>query len=311
MLMKEVIEVFDLLDDGRISGEAVANLFAELELPSVQVETLIGDKGKTDVIRVHISGEKGKSLGGSAPTLGILGTLGGLGARPDVLGMVSDADGAVVALSAALKLARMRLRGDRCPGDVIVATHVCPDAPTMPHDPTPFMSSPVSIFDQIAAELHPDMDAVLSVDTTKGNRIINHSGFAISATVKEGYILRVSEDLLRIMEWVTGDFPCVFPITTQDITPYGNGIYHLNSIMQPSVMTDCPVVGVAVTTRSAVPGCASGANMPLGLESASRFAVEVAKVFGTGTCKFYNEKEFARLQTLYGSMDRLRKREEK
>ena len=309
MLLKEIIEICDILDSSHASGKEVTDLFASFDLPPIHLETLHGDDGKTDVVRICVPGINGKAKGGNAPTLGVLGTLGGLGARPEILGLVSDADGALVALSAALKLGKMLQRNDRCPGDVIIGTHVCPDAPTMPHDPTPFMSSPVSIFDQIAAELHPDMDAILSIDTTKGNRIINHAGFAISPTVKEGYILRVSEDLLRIMEYVTGDFPCAFPITMQDITPYGNDIYHLNSIMQPAVMTDCPVVGVAITTRSAVPGCASGANMPLGLESAARFVVEVAKVFGKGSCQFYDKSQFDRLIQLYGSMDKLRKRE--
>jgi hypothetical protein len=309
LLIKEVMEICEVLDDSRITGKTVAALFTSLGLPPLRLETIQGEKGQTDVIQICIPGANGKSEHGDAPTLGILGTLGGIGARPAILGLVSDADGAIVALSAGLKLARMRHRGDLCPGDVYVATHICGNAPTQPHEPTPFMGSPVSLFDQIAAELHPDMNAILSVDTTKGNRIINQQGFAISPTVKEGYILRVSEDLLRIMEWVTGDFPCAFPITMQDITPYGNGIYHLNSIMQPSVLTDCPVVGVAVTTRSAVPGCASGANMPLGLEMAARFAVEVAKVYGLGTCRFYDTQEFAMLKNLYGSMDILRRRE--
>ncbi len=308
MLLKEVIEICDLLDDPRVSGEGVAQLFANYGISPVQVAALKGEKGKTDVVRIHIAGRGGKGAGGDAPTLGILGTLGGLGARPEVLGLVSDADGAIVALSAGLKLARMNQRGDLCAGDVIVATHICPNAPTVPHDPVPFMGSPVSIFDQIMAELAPEMDAILSVDTTKGNRVINHHGFAISPTVKQGYILRVSEDLLTIMERVTGDFPVVFPITMQDITPYGNGIYHLNSIMQPSVVSDCPVVGVAITTRSAVPGCATGANPPLALEGAGRFCVEVAKSYGERSCSFYDEGEFTRLQDLYGSMDTLRRR---
>ena len=307
-MLKEVMEICDVLDDARANGERVAALFAGLDLPPLHLETLTGESGKTDVIRIRIPGTTGKSRGGDAPTLGILGTLGGIGARPEVLGLVSDADGAIVALSAALKLARMRDRGDLCPGDVRISTHICPDAPTRPHEPTPFMGSPVSVFEQIAAGLHPDMDAVLSVDTTKGNHIINHQGFALSPTVKEGYILRVSEDLLQIMGWVTGDVPCAFPITTQDITPYGNGIYHLNSIMQPSVLTESPVVGVALTTRSAVPGCATGANMPAALEAASRFVVEVAKVYGSNSCRFYDPEEFERLKGLYGPMDRLRER---
>ncbi len=309
MLLKEITEICDLLDDRDASGEAVAGLFASFDLPPVHVEMIQGQKGKTDVVRIVIPGGHGKLQGGKAPTLGILGTLGGLGARPALLGLVSDADGAIVALAAGLKLARMKQKGDQCPGDVMVATHICPAAPTIAHDPVPMMGSPVGIFEQITAEITPEMEAILSVDTTKGNRVINHHGFAISPSVKEGWILRISEDLLRIMEWVTGDFPTVFPITMQDITPYGNDIYHINSIMQPSVVTDAPVVGVAITTRSAVPGCGTGANMPLGLEGAARFCVEVAKVFGLGTCRFYDEAEFSRLKELYGPMDRLRHRE--
>lgn len=308
MLLKEVIEICGLLDDPGASGEKVAQRFGQFGLPLVKVVGVEGEKGSTDVVRIHIPGGSGKIRGGNAPTLGILGTLGGIGARPDVVGLVSDADGALVALSAALKIATMAQRGDRCAGDVILATHICPNAPTMPHQPVPFMGSPVPIFDQILAELSPEMDAILSVDTTKGNRIINHCGFAVSPTVKQGYILRVSEDLLTIMERVTGDFPVVFPITMQDITAYGNGIYHLNSILQPSVVSDCPVVGVAITTGSAVPGCTTGANMPMALEAAARFCVEVAKSYGQKTCAFYDEKEFAQLQNLYGSMDILRKR---
>ncbi len=309
MLLKEITEICDLLDDRDASGEAVAGLFASFDLPPVHVEMIQGQKGKTDVVRIVIPGGHGKLQGGKAPTLGILGTLGGLGARPALLGLVSDADGAIVALAAGLKLARMKQKGDQCPGDVMVATHICPAAPTIAHDPVPMMGSPVGIFEQITAEITPEMEAILSVDTTKGNRVINHHGFAISPSVKEGWILRISEDLLRIMEWVTGDFPTVFPITMQDITPYGNDVYHINSIMQPSVVTDAPVVGVAITTRSAVPGCGTGANMPLGLEGAARFCVEVAKVFGLGTCRFYDEAEFSRLKELYGPMDRLRHRE--
>ena len=65
--------------------------------------------------------------------------------------------------------------------------------------------------------------------------------------------MRVSEDLLGIAEIATGKLPQVFAISTLDITPYGNGLYHLNSIMQPCTCTDAPVVGVAITTQTAVP----------------------------------------------------------
>ena len=64
------------------------------------------------------------------------------------------------------------------------------------------MGSPVDMKSLNEHEVDPRMEAILSIDTTKGNRVINQRGFAISPTVKEGYILRVSEDLLRIMEIV-------------------------------------------------------------------------------------------------------------
>lgn len=66
------------------------------------------------------------------------------------------------------------------------------------------MDSPVEMAQVNAEEVSDELDAIVSVDTTKGNRIINHRGIAVSTTVKEGYILRCSEDLLNIMERVTG-----------------------------------------------------------------------------------------------------------
>ncbi len=71
-------------------------------------------------------------MGGDAPTIGLLGRLGGLGARPERIGFVSDGDGALVALACAAKLLSMRVRGDVLPGDVMISTHVCPCAPTFP-----------------------------------------------------------------------------------------------------------------------------------------------------------------------------------
>lgn len=303
-----MIEAVELLDDPRASGYAVAGALRAAGLDEadlVTVQTVQGEKGSTGFIKAVIPGRNGRLAGGYAPTLGIIGRAGGVGARPEVLGMVSDADGPAAAVACALKLARMRQAGDVLPGDVIIATHVCPNAPTQPHDPVPFMGSPVDMATMNRMEVDPSMDAILSVDTTKGNRIINRRGFAISPTVKEGYILRVSEDLLSIMQVVTGALPAVFAITTQDITPYGNGLFHLNSILQPSTATAAPVVGVAITTEVPVPGSASGASHEVDIELAARFCVEVAKSFGAGRCRFYDPDEFARLKALYGPMNHL------
>jgi len=302
--MKQAIWAYDLLDSARVDGASVAEALKAVGLKT-SINRITGPKGYTDFIKVVVPGKDGRAMGGKAPTLGIVGRLGGIGARPERVGLVSDGDGAVTAVTVALKLGTMKLNYDDLEGDVIVGTHICPDAPTQPHDPVPFMGSPVDIATMNMLEIDPEMDAVLSIDTSKGNRILNHKGFAISPTVKDGYILRISEDLLNIMQWTTGRLPVVLPITTQDITPYGNDVYHLNSILQPATATDAPVVGVAITAESVVPGCATGASHVGDIECAARFCVEVAKAFGAGTCKFYNEAEYDRLVRLYGDMKML------
>ncbi|WP_308623197.1 DUF1177 domain-containing protein [uncultured Enorma sp.] len=304
MLFRQMLEIYDLIDKPQANGKEIAELLKQRGAEDVVVETVTSETGSTDCIKVLISGINGKSRGGDAPTLGVVGRLGGLGARPELIGAVSDGDGAVAALTCALKLVEMHTAGDVLPGDVIVATHVCPDAPTQPHDPVPFMDSPIDMETMNRMEVDPRMDAILSIDTTKGNRVINVNGIAISPTTKDGYILPVANDLMDVMTRVTGKMPQVFALSQQDITPYGNDLHHLNSILQPTTATSAPVVGVAIATEQMVAGCATGASHGTDVEEAARFAVEVAKVFGAGSCSFYDEAEWAHLTKLYGTMER-------
>ncbi|KWX74903.1 hypothetical protein AMQ84_18740 [Paenibacillus riograndensis] len=302
MALHQTITVLNTMDSAFVNGGQIRQLFAAYPAVQVEVRKVEGDKGSTEFVKITIPGSEGKGAGGNAPTFGIVGRLGGIGARPGRIGIVSDADGAVAAVASALKLADMQSKGDVLKGDVLVTTHICPDAPTLPHEPVDFMDSPVDILQMNEHEVLPEMEAVLSIDTTKGNRVINHKGIAISPTVKEGYILRVSEDLLRLLEMTTGRLPVTFPVTTQDITPYGNDLYHINSILQPAVATDAPVVGLAITAESMVPGCGTGASHEVDIASAVRFAIETAKEFTQGLCSFYNPAEFKRITELYGSM---------
>ena len=306
MLIKQLIEIYDLLDSSTASGEQVKKYLQSIAL-NADIETypLVGPRGSTDMIKIRVHGAQGRTRGGSAPTMGLLGRLGGLGARPERTGFVSDGDGALVVLAVAAKLLDMQKKGDVLAGDVVISTHICPDAPTRPHKPVAFMDSPVEMSQVNQEEISDELDAVLSVDTTKGNRIINHRGFAISPTVKEGYILKVSDDLLDIMQTTTGKLPVVFALSMQDITPYGNDLYHLNSILQPSTATNAPVVGVAITAETAVPGCATGASHVVDMEEAARFILEAAKAYGRGECHLYDPDEFACIQQLYGSMAHL------
>ena len=292
MLIKQIIETFDVLDSSTVTGKDVENYLRGIKADAdIEVYELKGPKGSTDMVKVRIPGTRGKTNGGDAPTIGLLGRLGGIGARPEMIGFVSDGDGALAAIAAAAKLLDMQNKGDYLEGDVFISTQICPHAPTAPHKPVPFMGSPVEMSQVNREEVSPELDAILSVDTTKGNRVINTRGFAISPTVKEGYILRTSEDLLEQMQITTGRLPYVFPLATQDITPYGNNVHHLNSVLQPCTATDAPVVGVAITTEVMVPGCATGASHFADVEEAARFMLEVAKYFGTGDRKFYDVEE--------------------
>lgn len=302
MLTKEIIELYELLDRPGKVGGLVAALF-EKEGIMPDLKEVSGAQGSTEFIKIIIPGTQ-KNTG---RTLGVIGRLGGIGARPSRIGFVSDGDGALTALSVALKLARMRKLGDLLDGDVIIATHLCTDAPTEPHDPVPFMGSPVDLDTMNEMEVDPAMTALLSIDTSRGNRIINNNNFAITPTVKEGWILKVSDGLLTLMEYVTGAPAAVVPISMQDITPYSNGFYHFNSIMTPSTATTAPVVGVALTSTLPIPGCGTGATRMSAIDEAGRFVLEVAKAYTAGTLTFYDESEYAKIIARYGDMKKLQK----
>ncbi|MEG1435660.1 MAG: DUF1177 domain-containing protein [Gordonibacter sp.] len=313
MILKQLIDLYDVLDSPAASGEAAVAFLRGVN-PACDAKTYVleGPKGSTDMVRVRIPGAHGRSTGGDAPTIALLGRLGGLGARPERIGFVSDGDGALTVLACAAKLLSMHARGDVLAGDVVLSTHVCPHAPTSPHEPVPFMGSPVATADVNREEMGGAeaqgpwaADAVLVVDTTKGNRIMNERGFMISPTVLQGCILRVSDDLVGLAEIATGRPTRTFPLSMADITPYGNGLYHLNSILQPATATAAPVVGVAITTQTAVPGCATGATHVTDLDEAGSFMIEAAKAFGEGTCSFYDTEEFDRFQARYGSFAHL------
>ena len=301
-MLLRVLEVLEVLDDPAADGGAVAALFERYGHDGVGVEPVSGEGGKTEFVSIRVAGRRGSQAGGDAPTLGVIGRLGGLGARPEQIGFVSDGDGAVAAIAAALQLVVMRARGDVLDGDVVVSTHICPDAPTQPHDPVPFMGSPVDMATMNAKEVDEGMDGILSIDTTKGNRLVNHTGIALCPPVRQGWILRPTDGVLDVFQNVTGHLPVLVPLTMQDLTPYGNGLPHLNSILQPWLATSAPVVGVAITAEAAVPGSATGTSRGTDIALAAQFAAEVAKGFGSGRLTLHHADEFAALVDRYGPM---------
>ncbi len=314
MSMKHVLDVYEMMDDPQLNGQKFVDYLkgfsaehCEMEVISVPYEAPENPAHRCDFVRIKIWGTEGKQVGGTFPTLGIVGRLGGQGAIPNRIGQVSDADGSTVALAAAAKLLSMSAKGARLKGDVIITTHIAIHAGITPHEPVDFMGSPLSSATMNRYEVLPEMDAIMSVDTSKGNSIIKHRGIALSPTAKEGYILRVAPDLVKIMEVATGRPAVTFPITTQDITDYANGVYHFNSIMQPHVATTAPVVGLAITAASVVPGSDTGASYETELSDATRFVVEVAKQYTWKRANFYNAAEFDLLLEKYGSLAHLQR----
>lgn len=310
MSLQSTLIAYELLESATVDGARVGDLFAPYADLGIKVTvTTVNDEPPedtsktTDFVSILIPGTHGKTAGGNARTLGVIGRNGAIGARPARIGMVSDADGPIGAIAVAHRLAQMKRNGDPLPGDAIVTTHISTDVAMSYNDGVPFAGMPVSSATMNRYEVSPDMDAILSIDASKGNRIIKQRGFAISATAMQGYILRVAPDLVSVMESTTGRPAAVFAIAQQDITPYDNGLHHFNSIMQPHVATKAPVVGVALTARSVVGGSDSSANHESDIAESVRFCVEVAKRFTTAapgqTCEFYNAREWQTIRQLY------------
>lgn len=61
MLLRQVIELFDLLDTPAANGTTVTDLFKERGNVEVTVENVKGDEGDTDCVTILIKGSEGKS----------------------------------------------------------------------------------------------------------------------------------------------------------------------------------------------------------------------------------------------------------
>ena len=84
MLFKQLIEAFDIIDSKNVNGNSVASYLKSIKQDAdIQVYPLVGPKGSTDRLKIRSPGLHGKTSGGDAPTIGLLGRLGGLGARPE------------------------------------------------------------------------------------------------------------------------------------------------------------------------------------------------------------------------------------
>ena len=66
MSFKQVIELADLLDDGRVTGEDVVKYVTAEGNVKATCTTVTGAKGSTDFVKFLIPGKNGKTKGGTA-----------------------------------------------------------------------------------------------------------------------------------------------------------------------------------------------------------------------------------------------------
>ncbi len=122
--MRHIIDVMELLEGAEITASEVKDFLLSrgIEESEITFEEIREEKGSTLFIKIILQGSSRV-----APTLGIIGRLGGMGARPHAVGFVSDADGAIAALASAAKLGVMRKKPQfgcglpTCPSSTLTA----------------------------------------------------------------------------------------------------------------------------------------------------------------------------------------------
>lgn len=296
---REIRLAYDLLSRYDSKSAAVLALLRKNGLEHVSINRAEVEGGHSDFLRILIPGFAGKSAGKSAPTIGVIGRLSGIKLQNQPLSLVSDADSAIAAIALALNLAALRQSGNGPMGDVIITTQLALQSSSAAHFPAALTASPVGTDAALRMEVDAEMDAVISISVARATNWVNNDGIAITPTVKGKLILPPSDKLLYLMETITGRRPVVFPLTSYDLTPVGNGLYHANTMMQPALVTDSPVVGVALTSANLVPGITPRHNALIDVEQAIRFVLEVILGFTAGEISLYNQEEFNRAEDIF------------
>ncbi|WP_019122620.1 hypothetical protein [Brevibacillus massiliensis] len=65
MTLKQTITVYEAMDSMYASGHRIKELFAPYADVQVDVDTVAGEKGKTDFVKILIPGKNGKTKGSS------------------------------------------------------------------------------------------------------------------------------------------------------------------------------------------------------------------------------------------------------
>lgn len=221
--------------------------------------------------------------------------------------MVSDADGAIVSLTTLLELLNLREKGIELKVDVSFVTNLSMIAKLIPHAPFKFMVPSVGLDDALKVEVDPQATTVLSIDSTKGNRLAKYDDFALTHVIKDGYILKLSDEVIDIYNKVTEHEIYMIPLTSGDLTPLDFNVYHISTLISPWLYTSAPVIGLATVSPRAIPGYETGVMNLNMLEHASRFCLEFLKYMEKGG-RVYGEDELQELERRVGPSNLVRVR---
>ena len=289
MILKTLLDVIDILESRDPVERIRRRLEGRVKFDEVVVEGV-------PVIKALYEG------GGRR--VEILGRLGAI--QTGEKGLVSDADGAVVSLTTLLELLNLREKGIELKLDVSFATNLSTTARLIPHSPFKFMVPPVGLDEALKVEVDPQATTVLSIDSTKGNRLAKYDDFALTHVIKDGYILKLSDEVLDIYNRVTEHEVYMVPLTSGDLTPLDVNVYHISTLISPWLYTSAPVVGLATVSPRAIPGYETGVMNLNMLEHASRFCLEFLKYMEKGG-SVYNEEELRELERRFGPSNLVRR----
>ena len=161
--MKILLDLLDLLDDPRVTGESSRYPTQRLGRSGRRNENHRHERKNHGLCqRPHSRSKRQDCRRQCSDPRHCRPLFGGLGARPALIGFTSDGDGALAALTIAAKLGQMHVRGDILEGDVMIRTHVCPNAPArVPRRTRALHGLTVTSAQCNAEEVDPAMDALL------------------------------------------------------------------------------------------------------------------------------------------------------
>ncbi|BAB67660.1 DUF1177 domain-containing protein [Sulfurisphaera tokodaii] len=285
MILKTLIDVIDILE----SKNPLEIIRKRLENKVKYEEITVGEVPYIKVLY----------KGGGKDKIEILGRLGAIQMINTNKGLVSDADGAIITLTTLFELLDLMDKGIVFDIDIVFVTNLATKAKLIPHKPFDFMVPLMGLDDALKIEVDPTASFILSIDSTKGNRLAKYDDFALTHVIKDGYILKLHDNVIDIYNRVTEHEIYMVPLTTGDLTPLDYNVYHISTLISPWLYTSSPVIGLATVSKQVIPGYDTGVQNLTMFEHASRFCVELIKYLEKGG-KVYDENELMELESKLG-----------